>query len=180
MGRAHVAITVEALILSGRTRSAAAKYIERKYPSIQLLATKKAKGQRAIMVATGCCRGVSASGLVHSPGCFFQHLASGWPDKAGLGRKLGAQWGLSQAVPMTAWRVVRTAASGKERAGVPTVFACLRYLLFCVRDRVERGANILFAQLGGISFCRPFCQGNIWATATPLAGPAGADTQVER
>jgi hypothetical protein len=29
-----------------------------------------------------------------------------------------------------------------------------------------------------ISFCRPFCQGNIWAT--PLAGPAGADTQVER
>src|ERR1700730_4888471 len=92
------------------------------------------------MVATGCCRGVSASGLV--------------------GRKLGAQWGLSQAVPMTAWRVVRTAASGKDltRAAVPTVFACLRYLLFCVRDRVERGANILFAQLGGISFCRRCAQ----------------------
>jgi hypothetical protein len=50
IGRAHVAISVEALILGGQTRENAAKQIAAQYPSIFALATRKAKNLRSAVL----------------------------------------------------------------------------------------------------------------------------------
>ena len=50
IGQAHVAISLEALVLTGQTRPSAANHIETDYPSIFSLATRKAKNLRTVIL----------------------------------------------------------------------------------------------------------------------------------